>query len=300
MITYKWKITGLLTEGLILPDDKWEKNNIVLHKVIIGEDPKRKERIKVVTYVETNDKSRESALSKGVQDFKRFVLPIWSILSSQYINLDGVKIVLLNEEELKKANQRIERVAPIAVGAYIVKKTKKNELDQSFDLKNKVEENPNRNTLLRSINWFHSSLKQSDSFDKYIYSWIAFNILHNLHSPVERSEFKRVRCMKNLIQYPKMFIKGIEKEHKFTENFSDYTLRNSKDEDIKQKLFDNYKNCHYLKATEDLLECLYIIRCSLFHGEKDIEQRQKSLVELSFGILSGIYKKCLVNFLNKM
>ena len=129
-----------------------------------------------------------------------------------------------------------------------------------------------------------------DDGDRFISLWIAFNgwmkgkFGENKKDRMLLNETKKLTEFSDSFNHLKRdnscFRRNLEK----LANYSVADMRNLKD-----------RNLTYDGTFESLIEVLYLVRCNLFHGRKEINENKKDieLVSLSLKILLPLFKTYL-------
>lgn len=141
------------------------------------------------------------------------------------------------------------------------------ELRVAWDLLRTVERSSKTTALLRCSEWYMKSFKEIDPFNSFISIWIGFNVLYNINS-ANISEVGRVRSICNLLQNRDQIIQELETKLQMRNHFREFTIRLRGGRDVKETFISDYERGNYQSAFQSFLECLYAIRCNLFHGEK--------------------------------
>lgn len=137
-------------------------------------------------------------------------------------------------------------------------------------------------------------------FDKFITLFIIYNFLFNKVAPrrigdkIKATE-KVLSCIEaeylnqELFKNEKTgeaFANLIEKMEDFS--FHRYRISGKTPEQLDKELFVDLKDGCVNKKMKALLLIIYLIRCNMFHGSKDFEDRQESLLKPSIILLNRI------------
>ena len=139
-------------------------------------------------------------------------------------------------------------------------------------------------------------------FDKFITLFIVYNFLYNRVDSSENSDKKKatirvLSCIEAEYLNQELFKKKIKKTGEafanlieVMENFSfhRYSISGKTREQLDKELFVDLKDGSVNEKMEALLLILYLIRCNMFHGSKDFEYRQESLLKPSIILLNRI------------
>lgn len=129
--------------------------------------------------------------------------------------------------------------------------------------------------------WFCKGREATDEFDKFIALWIAFNALYcsdggewsqisNFITENYHEEFDSV------LEDISFFYRTIKNLHP-----AEYAPRNTK----KMVRILKDPDATSIEKLKQLLNCIYIARCNLFHGEKALEYDDKDIAKHSGDIL---------------
>jgi len=134
-----------------------------------------------------------------------------------------------------------------------------------------------------------------DSYDRYMFRWIAFNIFYNLNyqkrfpnkSLFKTSEGNRIKgVLKKLPDRGVSLIKKIIQENP---DYLDFLIRIFNLDNLHQEVKSLVCQNEYKKAILKFLELLYKIRCDLMHGDKDpTDEDVSKLLEDSSKILETV------------
>lgn len=155
--------------------------------------------------------------------------------------------------------------------------------------------------FLRRINgWMEKANSTRDAFDKYVATFIAFNMFYNLWHKIKNPTAKEKQPQEgiklmgvlelvnfedppNLTHLVDDLIKILEEDQLFVEI---YEWKNKKLEftGLAQDVLTKHRGQND-KLMKYILKTLYKIRCNLVHGEKGYEDRQIRLLNKSSEIL---------------
>ena len=147
--------------------------------------------------------------------------------------------------------------------------------------------------------WFEKSSENSNSFDAFISLWISFNAFYASKKGI-RSEQNQLHNIKD--RYKKLFSDFVSSNGKQFEDFKTYIENKGQNPGFIQDMRvsseqEEYKK-RYLNITSlcEYLDCLYQVRCNLFHGNKALNDSQdEKLVRYAYvslkKFLEKLYKK---------
>lgn len=154
--------------------------------------------------------------------------------------------------------------------------------------------------------WISKSDGTEDKFDKFISLFIAFNIFYNLYARTKNPQANLYNNNENALQVADLLkinpdnLGLIKDFYKYVME-SKFTLENRKKENLLKKLneqLDSYeKICRNEKELLKIsLECLYIVRCNLLHGVKNVIKKQKILMENSTNLLKSFLEMARIKY----
>jgi len=164
-------------------------------------------------------------------------------------------------------------------------------------LKN-ISSRKDHSIIEKILSWYHRGILSQDTYDKFIYKWISFNSIYN-HFRKESNETDRI---KGLIRYCISNNKNIPIFTKYSRALSilsNMTIvsstgkTNYSDELKKSLLKKDYDN-----SMTYLARCIYGIRCDLFHGEDELSDTTKNLIDEITPVLDEILGQCLLSVLD--
>ncbi len=146
--------------------------------------------------------------------------------------------------------------------------------------------------------WFCKSKKMKNPFDQFISLWISFNAFY-AHNHLQERELSQLRIFRD--QFKELFREVVTKNEAVFKEFKDYIdtkpintgfiqdLRFPDDKERHKKYSDLTSLCEYI-------DCVYQVRCNLFHGGKSPEDGQdENIVKRAYDSLvvfcKAIYQK---------
>lgn len=147
--------------------------------------------------------------------------------------------------------------------------------------------------------WYQKSQKEGkegdDVFDRFISLWIAFNAYYAGNN-LSESEYKQLDLFQSANKV--LFYSIVEENLTEFEKFKKYIETKPQNtgfiQDLRYPVGDekNRKRYQNLKSLCEYRDCIYQIRCNLFHGGKDIADAQdQELVKFALSTLSIFLKK---------
>lgn len=168
-----------------------------------------------------------------------------------------------------------------------------------------------KENIERIISWIEKSNSGADGIDKYIYTFISFNMFYNYYALLSEGpkinleindKKKALKPIKKLLNDHQGFFKSIEGEiNDFLLSCKNFEILIDKDKKDANKLMEQLKNSNnnkkkYSEINLLIFKMLYKIRCNLIHGEKENNYYQKELL----GKSSVVLIKYLVKFINEL
>jgi len=133
-----------------------------------------------------------------------------------------------------------------------------------------------------------------DDVDRFISLWIAFNGWMKGKYGENTRECYMIKKVKELRDMESVFTDLKEHNSCFAKDLNkleQYTVANMR------HINDESKNKRYDGTFESLIETIYQIRCNLFHGRKDAEDKKDTeLARLSYRILIPLFKEYLKTY----
>ena len=133
-----------------------------------------------------------------------------------------------------------------------------------------------------------------DKGDKFISLWIAFNGWLKYKFGEQVGDRHLINKVKNLEIIKNAFNELKLNEQEFIQDLlklSGYFVI-----DMRETANENREK-KYTGTFESLIEVIYLVRCNLFHGRKNLDEDEKdfNLICLSYDILLPLFKKTLEN-----
>jgi len=300
-IKYRWQLTGTLNKELLLRD-KWEHDNLKLEPCQIDNYAGIKITFNHANHDESRQRAREEAVAK-IEDF----LKTWSFNRGYRIKLTVEKLDLVNEDEVSIQRGYKTGASYILGNVRPVDQTDSDILNEILQLNETIRKNPNKYSLEKCRDWYVGSLEHQDPSDKFLSIWIAFNIMYNLYNAlIDREHKDEYYDEKKAIGIQKLLhsesiMKQIINLPELIKFLNQYNIsKTSKKETIRYNvnLQKAYEGGNHKEAFENLLKCLYKIRCSLFHGVKARDdERQKKLLTRCYGVLQLLVKEAFFAYI---
>jgi len=302
-IKYVWQLTGRLNQNLLLSDE-WGHDNFKLEPFEADNYSGIKITFNYVNHDENRQKAREEAIAK-IEDF----LKMWSFNRGYRIKLTEEKLDLVNEEEVSTQRGYKTGAGYIMFNARVADQTNSDKLNDILQLNETITKNSNMSSLRRCIDWYVGSLEHKDSSDKFLAIWIAFNIMYNLYdalnNPSHKNEYKdrkKAIDIRALLD-SKSIIKQRLNMPDLVKLFNKYNISSRRGGTIIKHnvhLQQAYEQGKYKEALKNLLECLYKIRCNLFHGVKGRDDfRQEILLERCYSVLQILVKEAFSAYIHQ-
>lgn len=131
-----------------------------------------------------------------------------------------------------------------------------------------------------------------DDGDRFISLWIAFNgwMKGKFGEAVkDRTLINRVKKSEDIRQAFEDLKRDDQSFAEYLIELSEFTVADMRRLDIQSRIQ------RYDGTFDSLIEVIYLVRCNLFHGRKEINEDRKDfeLVRLSYRILLPLFKACL-------
>ncbi|MBR9676618.1 hypothetical protein GOV04_00565 [Candidatus Woesearchaeota archaeon] len=174
-----------------------------------------------------------------------------------------------------------------------------------------VDEQIEEMNLSRINAWISKSDSAKDKFDKFISLFIAYNMFYNLYAKSKNENANLHENKKNALAVNKLLVLTPD-NHKLIKNFYNclkpnrefiFHLQNRKKENLILQLKNDLCSMKNRKDTKNesqllqtALECLYTIRCNLFHGRKGIIPKQEKLMDKSTPLLKSFLNMAISKY----
>lgn len=143
--------------------------------------------------------------------------------------------------------------------------------------------------------WFEKSKRQRNSFDKFISLWISFNAFYAAEH-LQKSEKQQLNNINN--EYKKVFSGLVHSNPRSFQDLKTYIETKPRNTGFIQDLRfsvgrEKYKR-RYLNIASlcEYLDCVYQVRCNLFHGGKSLEDGQdEEIVRRSYKSMTIFLKE---------
>ena len=139
--------------------------------------------------------------------------------------------------------------------------------------KNIIYNQCEQHNLDSARHWYERGKQETDPFDKFIDMWISYNAIYgDTHG---KHEIDRVaNCVGNIYsrnaQKCNILLSTEDAQYFGKRKIVDCKNSEYTTEDSRAKIEyynpSNYKSC--AEAFENLIKCIYKVRCNLFHGDK--------------------------------
>ena len=138
----------------------------------------------------------------------------------------------------------------------------------------------------RSLKWYHRACDHRlFSDEKLIYGWISFNSLYSLYTKLVNNQIRSERNEISIFENEFRPVVGSLKDGTTLLADAGIELSRGNNRDVSQKLKIAIAS-NDPSMTFDALECVYAVRCSLFHGEeKPVVNVPNSLFSVSSSYL---------------
>ena len=150
----------------------------------------------------------------------------------------------------------------------------------------------------RSLRWFHRACDHRlFSDEKLIYGWISFNSLYSLYKKLVNNQVRSERNEITIFENEFRGQIGILKDGAQLLANAEIELNQGQNRTVSQNLKTALAN-NDPEITHCALECVYAVRCSLFHGaEKPVIAVPNSLFAVSSRYLNSYLNKAIKPFI---
>jgi len=272
----KWKISFRILGVKISKD--WQRGKFFLSP------HERQDIAETNGYFIVECKEQDEAIEKSREAIEKF-MGCYSIRTkATRFRIEYLPPDILNEPELK-ANKLPIPENPIKLVGMIVDPSTIQDLDQSYTLFEDINKHEKSYNMGRILRWYTRALEYDDPYDKFIALWISFNSFYNLYyiGPSDKDAAKIDYLCTNLFNsndariflQSKSSTKVTKKLVSLTGDFKSTTGNT----DFAQSLDQSLKARRYSEALKYAMRCVYGIRKTLFHGDRNITQKDKKIVE---------------------
>ena len=172
------------------------------------------------------------------------------------------------------------------------------------------------------VDYMRTGMTRDDVYARFIDYWISFNALYNLKSNKRREHERISDTLQNIFDTEKICKSWIEKfsiplaDNQLSINFLlilsrhrgktpieiliNLDLKDKSGRHNHSKMLGNaVKNKNYCEALVQIAQCLYILRCNLFHGSI-LHERDKDIYLLGAYILESLMQPMIHYELNEL
>jgi len=228
-----------------------------------------------------------------------------SVLSKYASDVRFMSLVLINREENSFSRSRSKSIsidfelkeytpAMSYQGAW----EELNRCNKKFKILDTLANEP-KTIVGRSLRWrYKSDMKDTNSDDKLIYGWISFNILYSSFI-----NFKKIKQRSERVSF-----KEFDNYFKINTNSKDRSLTTLANANLflsrgkNKNVSENLKrslNTFDDMLTENTLDCVYAVRCSLFHGERKPQDLiTEPVVVAASNFINGYILKAIPKFID--
>ncbi len=258
---------------------------------------KDKDTVTLVSAIVSTEEFNSEEARKAA--FKRLnaILDAYCILTGFSLTPKHVGEKLLRRPQLPKGTVLLMPSRSPTITVHVFISIYKDDLEQSKYISKKINKRKDVTLLNKIISWYRKGLASQDPYDRFIYSWIAFNALYN-HLGKGKSEANRMTdLVGNFLnaEEGERIIVGHTKDisHLVVANIFSRRRKTNYSKRIKIKI----NNQDFNGAIKYTLLSIYEVRCDLFHGEEILSNESRQLVKSANNVLNEILRKCLLSIL---
>jgi tetratricopeptide (TPR) repeat protein len=297
---YQWKINFLI-EGVKL-DKQWSKNGLQLTPRV-EKRPSWSDKNEILGFCRINTKgdNQNEAEAKAEKIIDGVIASCSIITGMEKLNVRYiVPPQVENEKELKEMGLPVSRsIDPITLYASGDLYTK--QLDFSYDFFEKVEAHLKANELKLAMNWYKRAADYEERCDRFIAFWISFNAFYNLYYKKladARDATKIEYLALNLFDEAeaKQMLTDMTKVISKLASAKGCYLSKSKRKDFANELEQSLKKGNYRFALYYAIRCIYCIRKTLFHGNRDIKEAEKEIADVN-PLLKQILRRSMLKYI---
>lgn len=235
-------------------------------------------------YFITECHEQDEAIERSREVIEKFMACYSIHIKTTKLRITYFPPYILNEKELKEKNIRIPTNI-IEVEGLILDPSPNHDIEHSYTLFKNIDEHEKRDSLGITLRWYIRAIEYDEPYDKFIALWISFNSLYNIYyeglsyrdadkidylathlfNSNEAKNFLKKRRVENQVEY----LSAIRGAYKSNSGRTDYS----------EELEQAYDNEQHIRALNYLIKCLYGIRKTIFHGDRDITKSDKKIVE---------------------
>lgn len=223
----------------------------------------------------TADRSRDSALQAGLGTLVA-VIPLWCVLTGKQYELKECSAELLNRDDLRSLSSTIEARASVTADVILVHHVTEASIEKlqlAFSIGEETEKT-NGTEIARAIVWLHKSLFETDATNRFLCTWIAFNILYDFDANGVPTERKRVQKFGTKILEVLDRTAVIPQLKQLSEAVTPGHFLSRSGEDDGKSFLDAVGAGQTEEAILAFLLCVYDARCALFHRGRTPEVLQ--------------------------
>lgn len=165
-----------------------------------------------------------------------------------------------------------------------------------------------RDMLLEKVEeWRNKAQSETDSFNKYLSIFIAYNIFYNLYKKTkepsadltygDRSRAIEILPLLDENQLVHSLKNDLLEYIAFIPIYRDEKWDKGDVVSINKALKESFEKEDKKRTMEMLLKWLYKVRCNLVHGEKNYnDQRQKRLLAMSSSLLERVLQNAVKHY----
>lgn len=285
-MAYVWKLRfGIDSVEL---SRKWNENGLFLSPYSIKTPPSLQDRHKIRGHViiETESGNQEEAMEKAREKIERFVACYSILTRTIHVRIHYIMpIELVNEEELRKLGKPIPTISIGSFALYAEAKLTPEELNLSYQMLTQIATDPKSKALGVSLRWYRCAMTYRDPYDSFFALWISFNSFYTLYyngpaaNDAAMMDYLAIKLFTDNEAKRMFALKQVAKVVSRLISLKGSLKSQSARTDYSEKLDLALKAKGFKGALKNAIRCVYCIRKTLFHGERDISEADKQLVQ---------------------
>ena len=302
-MAYLWKVSFSIDSVEL--SDKWEKNNLHLFPEAFKDAPALSERHRIRGYcvIEIESDNQEEAMEKVREVVEGFVACYSILTRSIHVRISYIlPPKLVNKEELEKLGKPIPDIYIGPLVLFAEAKLTPKELDLSYQMLTQVAKSPKSGALRVTLRWYRRAMEYRDPYDTFIALWISFNSFYNLYysgpevDDATKMEYLMTKLFDEAEAQNILSLKHVAEIVSHLISLKGLFMSKSGRTDWSEKLELELNAKKFKEALKYAVRCVYSIRKTLFHGDRDISSADRKLVEDTNPFLKEIVRTIILKY----
>lgn len=284
---------------------KWNKDDVFLfpQSMKTPSPLQDKHEIRGHIIVETETADQKEAMEKAKERIERFVACYSILIRTRHVRISYIMpIKLVNAEELRKIGKPIPT---IFAGPYVLRSETKltpKELDLSYQMLTRIAKDSNNRALGVTLRWYRSAMEYRDPYDTFIALWISFNSFYNLYyngsaiDDVTKMNHLATKLFNDKEAQNMLHLKHVRQVTSKLISLKGSLKSQLGKTDYSEELERTLKANAYKGALKHAIRCIYCIRKTLFHGERDISDADMQLVQDVTPFLTEVVRMSVLKY----